>query len=74
MQRAHSDLENLIPLWQRELAHLIHQPKIKGSLRRNVDVLSAAGGQSVIGDSRPLAQDALRSEVVRQGAVKGALK
>ena len=69
-----SDLENLVPLWNRELPHLVNQPVRDGQVRRDVDVLGASIRKDSVGDVGPLAQDAFRARLVRQGAFKVGLE
>ena len=66
MQYADSDLKNLVPLWQRELAHRVHQPVRDGFGRRNVNILSAPVGQNAVGNVGPLAQDVFGALIVRK--------
>ena len=74
MQYAKSDLENLVPLWERELAYPIHQSVSGGFLRGDVNVFSSSIRQNGIGNLGALAQDIFGAEVVRQGAVQRTLK
>ena len=74
MQYANSDLENLVPLWQRELPYRANQPVRDGLLRSDVNVFGAPVGEYGVGDVGTLAQDAFRSRLISQGAVKGTLK
>ena len=73
MQYANSDLENLVPLWQRELPNRMDKPVSGGFVRRNMNVLGAPVGQDGIGNVGPLAQDVFGALIVRQGAVKRTL-
>ncbi len=72
MQYANSDLENLVPIWQRELPNVVHQPVVRGLLGSDVHVLGLAVSQDVLGNTGTLAQDVLGALIVRQGAVKRA--
>lgn len=74
MQYTGSDLENLVPLWNRELPHRVNEPKREGFVRRDVNILGASIGQDMLGNVGPLAQDAFGARVVRQGAIKVTLK
>lgn len=72
MQYTDSDLQNLVPLWQRELPNRVDKPIRQSFVRRNAHILRAAVGQNGVGDVGPLAQDVFGALVVRQGAVKRA--
>jgi len=74
MQYSGSDLENLVPLWQRELPNLTHKPETYGIVRRDVNVLSAPVVEDFLGNIGPLAQDAFSARLISQGAVKSTLK
>ena len=70
MQYSDSDLENLVPLWQREIPHLVNKPVSGGILRRDMDILGAAVRKNSLGDAGTLAQDVFRAQIIRQGAVE----
>ena len=73
MQYANSDLENLVPLWDRELPHRLNKLKTDSLRGGDIDVLCAPVREHCVGDLGPLAQDAFRARVIRQGAIKVVL-
>lgn len=74
MQYSKSDLEHLVPLWERKLPNLMRQPISDRVRSFDIDVARAPIGKDCIGDVGTLAQDRFRARIIRQGAVKEALK
>lgn len=74
MQYANSDLENLVPVWQRELPHRGNQPIRDGLIRCDVHVFGASVGQHGVEDVGTLSQDAFRASLISQGAIERTLK
>ena len=73
MQYAQSDLENLVPLWERELPNRVDKPvpdRIGGGY---VNVFGAAVSKDALRNVGPLAQDAFSALLVSQGAIKRTL-
>lgn len=54
---------------ERELLDLVRDTEFERVLRGEVDFAKATGGEQVIGDRAPLAQDAFRSILFRQGGI-----
>lgn len=70
MDRARLNLNDLLPLWEREIAHPLHEPPLYSLTRRDVDVLEAPIVEDVGGDRSALAQDIFGASVIRQGGLK----
>lgn len=73
MQYTGSDLEYLVPLWNRELPNRINQPVRDSLFGRDVHVFGATIYQNIVGNAGPLAQDVFRACIISQGAIEGAL-
>lgn len=73
MQYANSDLENLVPIWQRELPNRVNEPVRDRLIGVDVNVLGFPIGQNCIGNVGPLAQDVFGALIIRQGAIQRAL-
>lgn len=74
MQYANSDLNHLVPLWERKLPDVMRQPIPDRFHRSNVDIAGSAACKDVLRDVGPLAQDRLRARIVCQGSIKMTLK
>lgn len=74
MQYVNSDLEHLVPLWERKLPNVVNQPVRKRLRSRDIDVLGSPIGEDSVGDIGTFAQDRLRARIIRQGSIKRALK
>ena len=64
-----SDLNDLLPLWERKLPHSLHQPD--GLARRDMNSTVAARREHVLRNGRLLTQDIVGSIIVRQRRVQG---
>ncbi len=69
-RRPRLNLNDFVPLWERELPHPLHEPKFEGLIWRDVDIVDLAVLKDLIGDRTPLAQDFFRASVVRQSGAK----
>lgn len=74
MQYANSDLEDLVPLWQRELPNRVYQPVTDSVSGRDVNVSGAPISQNGIWNAGTLAQDVFGSLIIRQGTVERTLE
>ena len=74
MQYRGSDLEYLVPLWDRKLPDIVSQPIRDRLSGRDVNVTRSPVCEKLVGDVGPLAQDRFSASIIRQGASKGALK
>jgi len=70
MQYVGSDLEHLVPLWERKLPNGVRQPVRDGQLSSDVDVFGAPVGEDVVWNVGTLAQDRFRARIVSQGAIR----
>lgn len=64
------DLNDLLPLWERKLAHPLHQPELDGLARRDVDLAVASRREYVVRNGRILTQDIVRAIIVRQRRIQ----
>lgn len=69
MDRQKLNLNDLMAPWEREVAHPVHDPIRRSVFGVDVNIPEPASGKKVVGDSGPLAQDAFRASVIRQGGV-----
>lgn len=67
------NLDDFLPLWQRKLAHPLHEPEIDSLARRYMNVALSSGGERGTGDTRALTQDIVSALIIRQGGGKGSL-
>ena len=74
MQYVGSDLEHLVPLWERKLPNRVGETIRDGQFGSDVDVFGAAVSEDIVWNVGTLAQDRFRARIVRQGAIQKALK
>ena len=65
-----SDLHDLLPLWERKLAHSLHQPELDRLPRRNMDLAVSAGREHIIRNGGVLTQDIVRAIIVSQRRIE----
>lgn len=65
-----SNLDNLIPLWEREVANRVHKSVAESFIREDVNLPNPAGAQEGIGQGSTLAQDVFSALVLRQRGFK----
>lgn len=73
MERGRLNLDNLLPLWEREFADLLDKSVFESLGRRDMNISDSAGRENVIGQPRSLTQDAFSAAVIRQGGIKSGL-
>ena len=64
------DLHDSLPLWERKLAHPLHQPELNSAAGRNVDLAETARREHVVRDGRILTQDIVRTIIIRQRRIQ----
>jgi hypothetical protein len=64
-----SDLDDLLPAWERKFPHPVHDPILRGLFGIDMNILRAAIGEQPIGDPGTLAQDVFRACVIRQRGI-----
>jgi len=64
------DLHDVLPLWERKLAHPLHQPELDSLARRDMNLAVTARGEYVVGDGRVLTQDIVGAIIVSQRRVE----
>lgn len=64
------DLNDLMPLWQRKLPHLLDEAVLHGPDRRDVDLAVTAGRKDVLRNLAPLTQDVIGAIIIRQRRIQ----
>ena len=65
-----SNLNNLIPLWERTLPNFMHEPPLESFIRSDEDIPATPSTEDVIGKGTSLAQDIFSALILRQGRLK----
>ena len=64
------DLHDVLPLWERKLAHPLHQPELDSLARRDMDFTVATRRENIFRNGRVLTQDIVRAIIVSQRRVE----
>jgi len=68
-----SNLDNLIPLWERKLAHPMHEPPLESLIRPDMNFPAPPTGENIFGQASTSAQDFFSALIVSQGRLKSPL-
>jgi hypothetical protein len=66
---AKSNLNDLLPPWEREFPHPMHDPILRGLFGIDMNVLRPPIGEQPVRDASTLAQDVFRACVIRQRGI-----
>lgn len=64
MDRPRLNLADILPVWEREIPHPMHQPPLERLTWRDVDILEAPVVENLVRDRRTSAQNAFRARIV----------
>ncbi len=73
MDKPRLNLNDLVPLWERELLYSVHKSVLESQPRSDVDIFASPSVQDLVGEAGALTQDAFRSLVVRQRGIQSTL-
>lgn len=70
MDRPKLNLNDLLPPWENELPDVGDEPEFDRILRGDLYISEPLGGEHIVRQSRPMAQDVFSALVIRQGGIK----